>query len=82
MTTTKKDFWAPFRADFTTFLAQTKKAIAGGFTTAIGTTGAALGADLTAKGGFDPSTAIPALGLLFVGTFVAGFAGVYTLDNK
>lgn len=82
MTTTapKKDFWAPFRADLKTFLTKTAKAIAAGATTAVGTTGALLGGELS-SGKFDLSSDLPGLALTFVGTFIAGFAAAYATTN-
>lgn len=78
----KKDFWAPFRTDFKTFVSLTRKASAAGFTTAVGTTGAVLGGEIAAaKGNFDFSSNVAGLAFTFVGAFIAGFAGAYATSN-
>lgn len=86
MTTTtpsvKKDFWAPFRNGFKNFVATTRKASAAGFTTAIGTTGAVLGAEISASNGsFDLGSNAATLIFTFIGSFIAGFAAAYATSN-
>jgi hypothetical protein len=75
----KKDFWGPFRNGFKNFLGQTRKASAAGITTAVGTTGAVLGAEISSggTGAIDAATLV----FTFIGSFIAGFAAAYATSN-
>lgn len=81
----KKDFWAPFRTDFKTFVGLTRKATVTGLALGTGAAGSLLSSELTgaatAHTSFDLAANLGGLALAFIAGFIGGFAAGYSTSN-